>query len=105
MPPTRRPARSATAQVAKDLTVEEPASSFPSLPPAVEIEPEALSDADHATSRPRFLPFLLGQLGWTEGYGSDSDATLETMDAKREGVYNFFQVPWNLEPLLTFGCG
>jgi len=52
----------------------------------------------------RFIPFLLSQLGWTEwAAGADGDVGLEVMDEKREGIYNFFQVPWNLEPLMLFG--
>ena len=105
MPVSRRPPRGAASDI--DIASED---SSPTPPPAVETEEpqssEVVAEEDGAAEgRPRFLPFLRAQMGWAQGSGADSDAAYAMMDEKREGIYNFFQVPWNLEPLITFGCG
>ena len=48
-----------------------------------------------------FGRFVGQQLGWEPDDGA-ADYDLED-DRRRRGVYNFLQVPWNLEPLLLFG--
>lgn len=53
-------------------------------------------------SAPEFRAFLGDQLGW-EPPLPDNLAEDEGIARKRAGVYNFLQVPWNLEPLLLFG--
>ena len=48
-----------------------------------------------------FRHFLACQLGWgTEPADQPSEPQLKQ---KQEGVYNFLQVPWNLEPMMWFG--
>jgi len=53
-------------------------------------------------AREGFATFLGGQLGW-DASPPDSVGRQQSIARKRAGVYNFLQVPWNLEPLLLFG--
>ena len=55
-----------------------------------------------AMAREGFATFLGGQLGW-DASPPDSVGRQQSIARKRAGVYNFLQVPWNLEPLLLFG--
>ena len=57
---------------------------------------------DAAMAREGFATFLGGQLGW-DASPPDSVGRQQSIARKRAGVYNFLQVPWNLEPLLLFG--
>ena len=53
-----------------------------------------------------FGSFLASQLGWVSSPASDElspSAEPDSVTRRRAGVYNFLQVPWNLEPLLLFG--
>ena len=70
----------------------------PIRPPAV-TDQDAAAEPLQATSFPRFL---CGQLGLTSEEEVGGQSSRDT-DAQREGVYNFLQVPWNIEPFLIFG--
>ena len=59
------------------------------------------SPAAPPSSSLSFGRFVGQQLGWEPDDGA-ADYDLED-DRRRRGVYNFLQVPWNLEPLLLFG--
>ena len=73
------------------------------------IESEGAPAASSSTPSPAAPPssslsfgrFVGQQLGWEPDDGA-ADYDLED-DRRRRGVYNFLQVPWNLEPLLLFG--
>ena len=89
-----------------------PAASPPQRPPMTApgwIESEGAPAAASSTPSPAAPPssslsfgrFVGQQLGWEPDDGA-ADYDLED-DRRRRGVYNFLQVPWNLEPLLLFG--
>ena len=89
-----------------------PAASPPQRPPMTApgwIESEGVPAAASSTPSPAAPPssslsfgrFVGQQLGWEPDDGA-ADYDLED-DRRRRGVYNFLQVPWNLEPLLLFG--
>jgi len=61
----------------------------------------AASAAD-AKSKHGHRCFLAEQLGW-EPYTDEQADEDEQLALRRATVCNFLQVPWNLEPLLTFG--
>uniref|UniRef100_A0A7S2G4J5 Protein TAPT1 homolog n=1 Tax=Haptolina brevifila TaxID=156173 RepID=A0A7S2G4J5_9EUKA len=77
------------------------AASMPVLHSMPDCPPESLKPP--ATGAPSFSSFIAKQLGW-EGY-TDEQANTDDADIaqRRATVYNFLQVPWNLEPLLGFG--
>jgi len=53
-------------------------------------------------SRHYFLSYFASQLGW-EADEPPEHAHAHDLQRRREGIYNFFHVPWNLERLLLFG--
>ena len=89
----RKPERSASSSGASD-----DAAPDVQQPPPVEPPP---ADAPLPSSG-SFGTFLYGQLGFMDIDPISTDPSKEAM-MQREGVYNFLQVPWNVEPLMCFG--
>jgi hypothetical protein len=86
-----------------DLTAG--SSAEPSLPEASSSHTSASNAArtSNAARPPSFLQFLRGMLGWSPDEANACDPWDNRTEQRRAGIYNFFQVPLNLEPLLFFG--
>ena len=78
---------------------------------ALEMAASVLDEHSSSTSVPRrassaggFTSHLAAQLGVSEPSGASSSSDVDSVDdERRTGIYNFLQVPWNLEPLLMLG--
>ena len=55
-----------------------------------------------ARRRPKIRGFLAAELGWNVAEPNE-EASEANLELRREGIYNFLQIPWNIEPLMWFG--
>mmetsp|Transcript_63223 Transcript_63223/g.105213 ORF Transcript_63223/g.105213 Transcript_63223/m.105213 type:complete len:522 (+) Transcript_63223:115-1680(+) len=83
----------------RELTAGEAASSVCDGGNAA--RPPRISGSDAQSKS--FAQFLGGQLGCDSQWPLHDGPTASELQQRREGIYNFFQVPLNLEPFLMFG--
>lgn len=93
-----------SASAPAELLISPPAAG--THRPTASPPPSEAGDSSHGTHYEGFGAFMAGQLGLDanadESVDADEELSRDTA-LRRSGVYNFLQVPWNLEPMLLFG--